>query len=277
MANKILITGCSSGIGKESALHFKGLGWDVIATVRKPENVSQLEQQGIKVLILDQDDHQQVEELFSHPELQDIDHAILNAGFGYVAAAEDITREAFERQLNTNVLGTWDVFHYVAKIFRKNGKGRALIISSIVGFSPIPFRGAYAASKAALEQLVQVARIENKNPNIQYSLMCPGPVKTNFKVAANSFYQQYTKDSVTDSFNQEGYKVQEKRLATKETSKKWSVSAQYCAQVAEKCFKAKKQKTRYLVCVPTFALWWVKRFVSTNLFEKIIDYTYRLE
>lgn len=190
-------------------------------------------------------------DLFNQPEVQDVEYAFLNAGFGYVAAVEDITREAFAKQLETNLLGTWDFFHYLMQIFRKNGKGRILVTSSVIGFSPVPFRGAYGASKAALETLVQTARVENQNPNIQISLLCPGPVVTNFRATANKFYTEHTKEQMDKSAYNAEYQAQEQRLA-RTGKKKFAVSPLEVAKVVEKCFKSKKQKTRYLICLPTY-------------------------
>lgn len=276
MSKKILITGCSTGIGKETALHFKRQGWDVVSTVRREADAEDLRKAGITVLFCDIDYEDQVEALFADPALQNFDCAYLNSGYGYVSAVEDVKREALEQQFRTNVFGTWHCFTKVLEVFRRQGFGKVLVCSSVIGFSPLPYRGAYGASKAALEQMVNTARIEVDNPNIQMGLLNPGQILSNFRVTAGHLYEKYTKPQFDKTYHKDLYLKQEKRLASIKPNP-LSRTPLETAQFIEKVFNKKRMPTNNLICPSTWGMWFMKRILPTFLFQKFVKSTYLLE
>ncbi|HRL34941.1 MAG TPA: SDR family NAD(P)-dependent oxidoreductase, partial [Neisseria sp.] len=155
--NTILITGCSSGIGYDTAKQLHEKGWRVFASCRRAEDVARLQSEGLAdALLLDVTDSAQIEAAFAHILAQTggrLDVLFCNAGYGQVGAVEDIPRIALHQQFNTNVFGTWECITHAMKIFRRQGRGRVLINSSILGFAAMPWRGAYNSSKFALEGL----------------------------------------------------------------------------------------------------------------------------
>ncbi|RIY32947.1 hypothetical protein CKF54_03870 [Psittacicella hinzii] len=272
---KILITGCSSGIGLTTALTLQNLGWQVIAVIRDTKDAPQLEERGIIVKYCDQTDPQQIEKLFNDPEIQTIDAVFLNAGYGFVSASEDTDPEQLRQLLNCNLVGTWDYFNRCVKIFRAKGQGRILITSSIVSFVAAPFRSAYGASKAGLDVMVKTFRIENDNPKIQVSLINPGPVISNFRQRALKEYQA-SQTSRTNSHLKEQYLEQEKRLENKDR-KHFTSTPEDIAQVVVKALNSKKQKVHYLVGIPTHFMWYLQKFIPETWVEKFIRKTYKFE
>ncbi|RIY31730.1 hypothetical protein CJP74_06565 [Psittacicella melopsittaci] len=270
---KILITGCSSGIGKASAIKFKQLGWEVIATVRQAQDGVDLEQLGIKVKICDQGQGEDIAKLFADPDLQQLDAAFLNAGYGFISASEDTPRQQLIDLLNVNLVGTWDYFTRCIKLFRAQGYGRIMVTSSIVSFVPAPFRAAYGASKAGLDAMVKTFRVENDNPNIQVSLLNPGPVITNFRQRALQEYKDFTP---TSAHLEKDYQEQKQRLENK-NRKRFTSTPEQLANIVVKAFNSKKQKTYYLVGLPTYFMWYLQKLVPQSWALAFLKKTYKLE
>ncbi|MFC6275957.1 SDR family NAD(P)-dependent oxidoreductase [Psittacicella hinzii] len=271
---KILITGSSSGMGLASAQLFASKGWEVIAVIRNPEQARHLEALGIKVKYCEQTQYAKIEQLFQDPDLQNFDAAFLNAGYGHMATVEDTTPQALEAQLACNTVGTWAYFNACIKVFRQQGHGRILVNSSVISFSPIPYRAAYGASKAALDQMVETFRIENRDPNIQASLLHPGPVATNFRQRALHEYQTQTKNQ--DTVYAQDYAQQEQRLQNK-NRKRFTAQPEQAAALAYKCLTSKKQKIHYFLCLPTYVVWYAKKILPASWFEFFIRHAHKLE
>jgi NAD(P)-dependent dehydrogenase (short-subunit alcohol dehydrogenase family) len=152
----IFITGCSSGIGYTTAISLQKRGHRVICSARKDIDVQRLIQDGFECLRLDLADsnsiHQAVEKL-SHMTGGKIDALFNNGAFGQPGAVEDLTRDVLREQFETNFFGTHELTNLVIPMMRKQGHGRIIYNSSVLGFVAMKFRGAYNASKFALEGL----------------------------------------------------------------------------------------------------------------------------
>ncbi|RIY34083.1 SDR family NAD(P)-dependent oxidoreductase [Psittacicella gerlachiana] len=274
MQQKILITGCSSGIGLATAIKFAQLGWEVIATVRQESDACHLTPYGIKVKYCDQTSAEQIEALFADPDLEHLDAAFLNAGYGFVSAVEDTQRKDLEQIINCNLLGTWDYFNRCIKIFHQQGYGRILVTSSIVSFVPAPFRAAYGASKAGLDSMIKTFIVENNNPRIQVSLLNPGPVITKFRTRALQESQNSFEHA--SSHLQKEYQEQQERL-TNTNRKRFTSTPEDLANIAVKALTSRKQKVYYLVGLPTYFMWYLQKFVPVNWALKFLQKTYKLE
>ena len=146
----ILITGCSSGIGYDTAHHLHSKGYQVFATARKSEDVATLKQEGLNALQLDVLDPVSIDATFQTILTQThgtLDAVFNNAGFGQPGALEDIETEFLREQFETNVFGLQEITKRAIKIMRKQGHGRILQHSSVLGLISLRFRGAYNASK----------------------------------------------------------------------------------------------------------------------------------
>ena len=187
MTRSILITGCSSGIGLASARMMRDRGWRVFATVRKPEDARRLEAEGLTAPLLDHADPASIERAVA--QVLDatggtLDALFNNAAHGLPGAVEDLPPEALAAIFQANVFGVQDVTRRIIPVMRRQGHGRIIMHSSVLGYTPFPWRGAYVATKYALEGLTHTLRIEMRDTPIHISLMNTGPVPT--KIRENS-------------------------------------------------------------------------------------------
>jgi NAD(P)-dependent dehydrogenase (short-subunit alcohol dehydrogenase family) len=184
MTRTILITGCSSGIGLDAVRTMKARGWRVIATARKPEDIARLKnEEGVEVLFLELADPKSIAACAEAALAMcggKLDAIFSNAAHGQPGAVEDLTPELLRHQFEVNVIGTHDLTRRLIPAMRKNGSGRIVQNSSILGFVAVAYRGAYCASKHALEGLTNAMRLELEGTGIKVSLIEPGPIKSRF-------------------------------------------------------------------------------------------------
>jgi len=193
MAKSILITGCSSGIGLALAKGLTARGWQVFAGVRRAEDVTQLAMIGLTGLLLDLRDSASIRAAVTEV-LENtggtLDALCNNAGYGQPGAVEDLSREVLREQFETNFFGTHELTTLVLPVMRHQCRGRIVYISSLLGYVALPYRGAYNASKYALEGLVDTLRLELRGSCIYVSLIEPGPVRSRFRENAYAAFQR---------------------------------------------------------------------------------------
>ncbi|MWP48784.1 SDR family oxidoreductase [Gilliamella sp. Lep-s21] len=184
----IFITGCSSGIGLVSAIALKKRGYRVIASCRKQSDQKKLIEQGFETVLLDLDNpdsvNQAAQEVLTLTNGK-LDALFNNAGFGVYGRLNTISREQLEAQFSTNFFGIHQLTQLLLPAMLEQNEGRIIQTSSIVGIIATPGRGAYSASKYALEAWSDVLRLELANTNIKVSLIEPGPLKTYFSNNVN--------------------------------------------------------------------------------------------
>lgn len=184
----IFITGCSSGIGLISAIALKKRGYRVIASCRKVEDQKKLVEQGFETVLLDLDDPDSVTQ--AAQEVLTLCEGKLyalfnNAGFGVYGRLNTISRAQLESQFSTNFFGVHQLTQLLLPAMLEQNEGRIIQTSSIVGIVATPGRGAYSASKYALEAWSDVLRLELTRTNIKVCLIEPGPLKTYFSNNVN--------------------------------------------------------------------------------------------
>jgi NAD(P)-dependent dehydrogenase (short-subunit alcohol dehydrogenase family) len=184
MTRSILITGCSSGIGLDAARTMKERGWRVIATARNADDLIRLKKyEGVEALRLELADPQSIATCAIRTlELTRgrLTALFNNAAFGQPGAVEDLTPALLREQLEVNLVGTHDLTRRLIPAMRKNGTGRIVNCSSVLGMIVAPYRGAYCASKFALEALTASLRLELEGSGIRVSLIEPGPIRSRF-------------------------------------------------------------------------------------------------
>lgn len=186
MSRIVLITGCSSGIGKALAIEFLNNGFRVIATARKKKDVLDLEEMGCHIEQLDVtnlDNQLKVVENTINT-FGKIDILINNAGYGLMAPTIDLTEEKIHQQFTTNVYAPISLIQKVVPSMKQNGAGLIVNIGSISGLVTTPFSGAYCASKAALHSFSDALRMELKSFGIKVMTVQPGAIKSNFGEAS---------------------------------------------------------------------------------------------
>jgi NAD(P)-dependent dehydrogenase (short-subunit alcohol dehydrogenase family) len=183
----VLVTGCSTGIGEACARMLRDRGWTVYPTARKAGDLQALEAAGFTAIELDLADSASV--LAAAAKVLDLSDGQLgalvnNAGFGQPGAMEDLSREALRYQFEVNVFGMQQLTNQFIPLFRKQGRGRIVNVSSVVGRVALPFLGAYSASKFAMEAISDALRVELVDSGVAVSLIEPGPIITAFRTNA---------------------------------------------------------------------------------------------
>jgi NAD(P)-dependent dehydrogenase (short-subunit alcohol dehydrogenase family) len=189
----ILITGCSSGIGLASAREMKARGWRVFATARKPEEIASLKREGFESLYLDYAEPQSI--AAAADEVLDatggrLDGLFNNGAYGQPGAVEDLRREVLRAQFEAGFFGWHDLTARVIPAMRKQGEGRIVFCSSVLGLVSAPYRGAYCASKFAVEALADALRMELAGTGINIVLIEPGPIASRFLEHALEAYRR---------------------------------------------------------------------------------------
>lgn len=268
----ILITGCSSGIGYCVAHGLKERGYRVFATARKPEDVERLRNEGLESLHLDLNDNLSMKNAITRI-LQKTDgelYALFNNGaFGNPGALEDVSTEVLRHLFETNVFGWHELTNLVLPIMRKQGHGRIIQNSSVLGFVSLKFRGAYNASKYAIEGISDTLRQELMGTEIYISLIEPGPIESKFRENAyNNFKKTINKD---DSPFKEHYEAMETRLTKEGPAVPFTLPPEAVLKKVVHALESNKPRSRYYVTFPTYLFGYLKRFLSTNMLDKLLN------
>ncbi len=179
-----MITGCSSGIGHHAAHTLATRGWQVFATCRKPKDCARLRDEGLESLVLDYTDAPSITSA-----LQDIlartdgtlDALFNNGAYAIPGATEDLPTDALRTIFETNLFGWHELTRQVLPVMRAQGAGRIVQNSSVLGLAALKWRGAYVATKFALEGLSDVLRLEMAGTGIEVILIEPGPVTSRIR------------------------------------------------------------------------------------------------
>ena len=266
----ILITGCSTGIGYYCAKELIKNGFNVYATCRYEKDVKRLQDEGLEAFKLDLRSSKSIQDAVSWvSEKTDgkINVLFNNGAYGQPGAVEDLTREVLKEQFETNVFGTQELTNLIIPLMRKNGFGRVIYNSSVLGFAAFAYLGAYNASKFAIEGLCDTLRLEMKGSGIDIVLIEPGPIRSDFRKNALKKF----KDNI-DVKNSAHSKVYEKTLERLQSDgdAPFTLGEDAVYDVLLKAIIAKKPKERYLVTFPTKLFWFLKRLLSTKLLDKVL-------
>ncbi len=272
MQNKtIFITGCSTGIGYTTATILKDRGYRVICSARKQNDVSRLQSEGFEALRLDLADSESIQhavkQLIKLTEGK-IDGLFNNGAFGQPGAVEDLSRDVLREQFETNFFGTHELTNLIIPLMRQHGHGRIIYNSSILGFVAMKYRGAYNASKFALEGLVDTLRIELHNTDIKLILIEPGPITSNFRKNAFALYQQNIKPEA--SFHKTTYQAMEERLQKEGPAAPFTLPADAVTKKVIKAMESTHPKARYYVTFPTYLFAYLKRILPISWLDHLL-------
>ncbi|TDO98113.1 SDR family NAD(P)-dependent oxidoreductase [Marinomonas balearica] len=272
MKFSVLITGCSSGIGLAAAQRLQKLGYLVIASARTETDVEKLKALGLEhVVVLDLTCEESIAEglnaalAITGGELYGLFN---NGAYGQPGAVEDLPTSALREQFETNVFGTHDLTNRVIKIMLKQGYGRIVQNSSVLGLVAAPFRGAYNASKFALEGLTDTLRMELADTPIQVSLIEPGPIESQFRVNALKALQKNI--DISESRHKKGYEDAIARLSNPGPASKYTLKADAVVDKLQHALEAKKAKPQYFVTTPTYFADVFRRVLPTRLLDLIM-------
>ncbi len=244
----------------------------VFATARKNEDVLMLQEKGLEAFQLDLQNKDSI-----HNALNEVLkltngklYALFNNGaYGQAGALEDISTEVLKKEFETNVFGWHELQNLVLPIMRKQGYGKIVQNSSVLGFVSLKYRGAYNASKYAIEGLSDTLRLELLGSNIFISLIEPGPIRSHFR--KNAYKSFLDNVDYENSFHKDNYQNMIKRFERKGKDffelKEIAVSKKVL-----KILNAKKPRARYYVTFPTYLFGFLKRILSTFWMDKILRF-----
>jgi len=265
----IIITGCSTGIGLETAIYLKDKFVKVYPTARYPKDVEMLKDLGFEhAMQLDVTKHTQITEVIDAVMAMDgkIDVWFNNAGFGQAGAVEDITTQTLREQFETNVFGLHECTRQIIPIMRKQGYGKIIQHSSVLGLISLFGRGAYNASKYAIEGLTDTLRLELLNTDIYVSLLNTGPITSDFRKTAMKKLEKNV--DIEHSFFKNNYL---KNMKGKHKKVPFNEEATSVAVVIHKIILAKQPKPRYYITKATYLLGYLKRVLSTTFLDKVLS------
>jgi len=267
----ILITGCSSGIGYCVAHGLKARGWRVFATARQTADVARLQTEGLESLALDVRDSASIQTTVAAILERTggrLEALFNNAGYGQVGAVEDVSREAFREQFETNVFGAQELTNRVIPVMRRQGGGRILYNSSVLGLVAFPYRGAYVASKFALEGLADTLRLELAGTGIHVCLIEPGPILSRFRDNAHAAWQRHV--HAETSVHRDNYAAMEARLRKAGPAAPFTLPPEAVLKRVIHALESPRPQARYPVTIPTYLFTALRRLLPTRVLDVIL-------
>lgn len=266
----ILITGCSSGIGYHCAHAMQQRGWQVFACVRKAADRQRLADEGLQVLHLDYTDHDSIAKCVGailNSTDGRLDAVFNNGGYGQSGALEDLSVHALRDQFETNVFGWHELTRLVIPSMRLNKSGRIVQCSSVLGLVSMKYRGAYCASKHAVEALSDTMRMELMGSGIHVSLIEPGPIASRFvEHSLEAFHREIRIDA---SVHKEIY---HKRLVRMQRggASKFKLGPEAVQKRLVHALESDRPRPRYYVTTPTYAMGFLKRVLSHRALSALL-------
>jgi short-subunit dehydrogenase len=267
----VLITGCSSGIGYSAACLLHKKGYQVLATVRNIADATPLQDLGINCIELDLNESQTIIDAVAFASEYfngRIDVLFNNGAYGQPGAVEDLKRHVLREQFETNVFGTQELTNLVIAIMRQQGHGRIIYNSSVLGIISLAYRGAYNASKYAIEGLADTLRLELSKTDIHVSLIEPGPITSQFRANAFAKFQQHI-DKQT-SAHRDTYEAMEARLTTVGPAAPFTLPAEAVVAKLLHAIESKRPKVRYYVTFPTYLFATLKRLLPHRCLDWVL-------
>jgi NAD(P)-dependent dehydrogenase (short-subunit alcohol dehydrogenase family) len=267
----VLITGCSSGIGYCLAHGLKARGYRVFATARRDADVQRLSAEGLESLPLDLDSSASIRQAAGEilARTGGCLYALVNNGaYGQPGAVEDLTRDALRRQFETNLFGWHELTTLVLPAMRARNEGRIVQISSMLGLVALAYRGAYNASKFALEGLTDTLRLELRDTGIRVVLVEPGPIKAKFRENAYRAFRAHI--NVEASAHRERYLNMIRRLEGRSGPLPFTLPPQAVLAKVVRALGAPRPRARYYVTLPACLFAWLRRALPSRALDRIL-------
>ncbi|GBE08933.1 putative oxidoreductase [bacterium BMS3Bbin11] len=271
-SRKVLITGCSSGIGLAIATGLHKRGYQVYASVRKKQDVEKIRQLGLNCVQLDLADANSIQQAV-YWVLEQTDnqlYALINNGaYGQPGAVEDLSTDILRRQFETNLFGTHELTRLLIPTLRQQPRSHIIQISSMLGFICLPYRGAYNASKYALEALTDTMRLELASSGVYISLIEPGPVVSHFRKNA---YRAFTSAiNPENSIQKVAYQKEIKRFQS-DKPVPFTLPADAVLEKVIHALESRKPRIRYPVTKPAHVFKFLKRILPDRWMDAILIY-----
>lgn len=270
ISKAVLITGCSTGIGRATAIQLAKSGWTVYATARRVESIADLAGQGCKLLALDMCDDASMRAAVEHVEAAEgaVGVLINNAGYGSEGPVEEVPMEEVRRQFETNVFGLLRLTQLALPAMRRQRWGRVVNLSSMGGRMTLPGGGVYHATKYALEALSDALRFEVRGFGVDVIVVEPGAIKTAFGDTAIARV-----DALGGSADYAGFRAALKtniRNAYEGPLAALAVGPEVVAKVIEKAISAARPRTRYVITAGAKLLLGLRRWLPDRTFDAFL-------
>ena len=267
----IIVTGASSGIGAYCARALKEEGWRVFATARKPEDIAALEAEGFEAFYLDYREPRSIAALADAVLARtngNLTALFNNGAHAQAGAVEDLPTSALREQFEANFFGWHELTRLIVPVMRRQGHGRIVHCSSILGLTPVKFRGAYAASKHALEGLMLCLRAELAGSGVHVSLIEPGPIES--KIASNGLAWFEKNIDHEHSVHHVAYQAQLSRLRAGGSKSRLKLKPDAVYKVLRHALLSPRPKPHYLVTLPAKMGVLLKRILPAGLFYRVL-------
>ena len=267
----ILITGCSSGIGLHAALTLSARGYQVFATARKAQDVADLQAKGLTAYQLDLTNTDSITQAVTQVLEKTggrLDYLFNNGAYGQPGALEDLPTQVLRDQFETNVFGWHELTKQIIPVMKRQGHGRIIQCSSVLGVVSMAYRGAYNASKYAIEGLTDTLRLELKSANIAVVLLEPGPINTQFR--ANALLAVQANIDIEASDHKVQYQQQIARLSSEKSNAPFTLEPLHVTQALIHALESKQPKLRYRITTATKLFAVLKRLLPARWLDYLL-------
>jgi NAD(P)-dependent dehydrogenase (short-subunit alcohol dehydrogenase family) len=272
MQKTILITGCSSGIGHDAAMGLRERGWRVFASCRQQRDCDRLRAQGFDSPRIDYTDASSIEAGLAHVLAATggrLDALFNNGAHGLNAAVEDLPVEGLRAIFEANFFGWHALTRQVIPVMRAQGHGRIVQCSSSLGLVYMPWRGAYAATKHALEALSDTMRIELAPASIKVVLIEPGPIGTKFRENGRAYFERFVDWQASPRRKDYEDKLIPRMYEATGPDPFELPPAAVTAKLI-RALEAKRPRPRYYVTVPTYLGGYLRRVLSSRATDWLV-------
>jgi NAD(P)-dependent dehydrogenase (short-subunit alcohol dehydrogenase family) len=272
MARTILITGCSSGIGLDAANGLRAAGWRVFASCRKIEDCARLMAEGFESPRIDYEDAESIATGLA--EVLEatggtLDALFHNGAYAIPGAVEDLPTGALRQVFEANFFGWHELTRHVIPVMRAQGGGRIVMSSSVLGFIGLKWRGAYVATKHALEGITDVLRLEMADTPVKIILIEPGPVTSRIRANSIPHFERWIDWEASPRAEQYRATLL-RRLYAPKGPDRFELPASAVTRTLRRALDARHPRARYRVTVPTKAMAVAVRVLPTRLLDMVL-------
>lgn len=267
----VLITGCSSGIGLDAARGLAARGWRVFATCKQQADCDRLCAEGLESFVLDYRDAASIAAAVDTVKTLTggtLDALFNNGAYGLPGAVEDVPRDALREMFEVNLFGYHDLTCRVIPMMRAQGHGRIVNCSSVLGLVGMRLRGAYVATKFAMEGLTDCMRIELRGSGIHTILIEPGPITSKFRDNAARQFDRWIDEH--NSVHAPAYRILRQRFEGKTAPDRFELPAAAVTAKLIDALESPRPKARYYVTTPTYLMGAARRILPTRALDWLL-------
>lgn len=272
LLKSVLITGCSSGIGYNAAVGLRAAGWRVFASCRKPDDCQRLKDQGFESPLIDYADPDTIQNGLAEVLAATggtLDALYNNGAFACPGAVEDLPRGLLQSIFETNVFGVHDLTRAVIPVMRAQGHGRIVNCSSVLGMVPLKWRGAYVATKYALEGLTDVLRIEMNDTPIRVITLEPGPITAKIRENAIPHFERWIDWRASARAPQ--YENLLLRLYEDNGPDIFELPPSAVTKKLRIALESANPKPRYFITTPTYLMGFLRRVLTSRALDAVVS------